>query len=824
MPADLSVMNTDTKRIFPVLGMSCAACAARVGRSLGACPGVRNAAVNFAAATVAVEYDPAAVTPEQLRQRLREAGYDLVIDTAHAARTAEQEHEKNYRTLRHRAVAALVLAVPLLVVGMGFMHRAWAAWVTWVLATPLVFLFGRGFYAGAWRQLKHRSANMDTLVALSTGIAYLFSLFNLLFPEFWRSRGIEPHVYFEASGVVVAFVLLGRLLEERAKGGTMEAIRKLAGLRPDTVLRLDEAGRTAEVPVEEVVPDDILMARPGDRIAVDGVVTEGVSQVDESMLTGEPVPTLKEVSASVYAGTINLRGTLRYRAVRTGGRTLLAQIVRLVQDAQGSRAPVQRLVDRIAAIFVPTILLLAVAAFVMWLLLDPADGFARGVLAAVTVLVIACPCALGLATPTAIMVGIGKGAEAGILIRDAETLETACRIDTVVLDKTGTLTEGRPTVSDMAWAPEAETAAGMLLSLEKRSAHPLAAAVVEALGARGVKEPDEAPGHFEDHPGTGVSGRFGGVEYRVGSRRILEAGAIPADPQLERQAAQWAAEARSIVWFADERRTLAVIALADRLRESSREAVAALHDCGIGVWMLTGDQEASAAAVARRAGIRNYRAGVLPAEKEACIRDLQQSGHVVAMVGDGINDSAALARADVGVAMGSGSDIAMDAARVTILHSDLRKIPQMIRCARLTERTVRQNLFWAFFYNVVGIPVAAGALYPLWGFQLDPMIAGAAMAMSSVSVVANSLRLKRRRLSPKPQKTKHMEKRFRVEGMMCDHCRAHVEKALNSLPGVEARVTLDPPAAVVSGPEELLRLETLQHIVSEQAGDYRLSE
>lgn len=818
-------MEETTKRIFPVLGMSCAACAARVGRSLEACPGVRDAAVNFAAATVTVEFDAKHTTPEALRQQVRDAGYDLVIDTAHAAQTAEREHDRYYRTLRRRTRAALALALPLLVVGMGFMHRAWAPWVTWVLATPLVFLLGRGFFTGAWRQLKHRSANMDTLVALSTGIAYLFSLFNLLFPEFWRSRGIEPHVYFEASGVVIAFVLLGRLLEERAKGGTMEAIRKLAGLRPATVLRLDGQGRTVEVAVEAVRPDDRLVARPGDRIAVDGVVIEGCSSVDESMLTGEPLPVLKEASAPLYAGTINRQGTLRYRALRVGDGTLLAQIVRLVQDAQGSRAPVQRLVDRIAAIFVPVILLLAVVTFVAWWLLDPADGFAQGVLSAVTVLVIACPCALGLATPTAIMVGIGKAAEAGILIRDAETLETAARIDTVVLDKTGTLTEGHPTVTDIAWAADAEPAAGILLALEKSSVHPLAAAVAEALEARNAGPVGVAPDRFEDRPGEGVSGRFDGVTYRAGSRRMIEAHSLAVDEALERQAAQWAAEARSLVWFADEHRVLAVIALSDRLREGSREAVAALQARGIEVCMLTGDQQAAAEAVARRVGIRDFRAGVLPADKEARIRALQAEGKVVAMIGDGINDSAALARADVGIALGCGSDIARDASAVTIPASDLRKVPEMIRCAQLTVRTIRQNLFWAFFYNAVGIPIAAGVLYPIWGFRLDPMIAGAAMALSSVSVVTNSLRLKRRRITfSKPQKTTNMEKQYRVEGMMCDHCRAHVEKALNSLPGVEARVTLNPPVATVVCAGDSVTLQELQRVVSEQAGEYRLSE
>ena len=426
-----------TKRIFPVLGMSCASCAARVGRTLGEQPGVRSAAVNYAAATVAVEYDAAATAPERLRQAVRDAGYDLVVDLTDAAGKAESEHDARYRALKRRVAAALALAVPLLVVGMLFMHRTWSPWVTWLLATPLVFWLGSGFFTGAWRQLRHRSANMDTLVALSTGIAYLFSLFNLFFPSFWTARGIAPHVYFEASGVVVAFVLLGRLLEERAKGGTMEAIRKLAGLRPATVLRIGADGTQCEVPVGDVRPGDLLAVRPGGRIAVDGVVAEGASYVDESMLSGEPVPVAKGPSDRVFAGTVNQRGTFRYRAVEVGEGTMLAQIIRLVQDAQGSKAPVQRLVDRIAAVFVPVIILLAVASFLLWLVFDPAEGFVRGLLALVTVLVVACPCALGLATPTAIMVGIGKGAGLGILVRDAETLETACRVDTVVLDKTG---------------------------------------------------------------------------------------------------------------------------------------------------------------------------------------------------------------------------------------------------------------------------------------------------------------------------------------------------------------------------------------------------
>lgn len=811
-----------TKRIFPVLGMSCASCAARVGRTLGEQPGVRSAAVNYAAATVAVEYDAAATAPERLRQAVRDAGYDLVVDLTDAAGKAASEHDARYRALKRRVAAALALAVPLLVVGMLFMHRTWSSWVTWLLATPLVFWLGSGFFTGAWRQLRHRSANMDTLVALSTGIAYLFSLFNLFFPSFWTARGIAPHVYFEASGVVVAFVLLGRLLEERAKGGTMEAIRKLAGLRPATVLRIGADGTQCEVPVGDVRPGDLLAVRPGGRIAVDGVVAEGASYVDESMLSGEPVPVAKGPSDRVFAGTVNQRGTFRYRAVEVGEGTMLAQIIRLVQDAQGSKAPVQRLVDRIAAVFVPVIILLAVASFLLWLVFDPAEGFVRGLLALVTVLVVACPCALGLATPTAIMVGIGKGAGLGILVRDAETLETACRVDTVVLDKTGTLTEGRPAVTDLAWTAGGEAAAGRFLALERASEHPLAAAVVQSLTAQGVPAAG-TPDGFENIPGRGVAGRFGETLCLAGSRRLLAERGVAVDEALERQAERWAARARSLVWFAEAGRALAVAAVADRLREGSREAVAALQARGIGVWMLTGDQEASAAAVAREAGIKRYRAGVLPSGKAAFVEELQRAGHVVAMAGDGINDSAALARADLGIAMGSGSDIAIEAARMTVLSPDLRKIPEAIRLSRLTVRTVRENLFWAFIYNLIGVPVAAGLFYPLWGFQLDPMIAGAAMAMSSVSVVANSLRLKRRKIG-QPQKRHTMEKRFRVEGMMCDHCRAHVEKALNSVAGVSASVTLSPPVAAVVFAGDTVPVETLQRAVDELAGDYRLTE
>lgn len=876
--------NSCNKRIFPVTGMSCAACAARVGKVLEAAPGVENAAVNFAAATVAVEFDPAKTSPEALRKAVADAGYGLMIDRNNGAREAQRQHDRYYRQLKRDVRLAFVFALPLLVVGMFFMHSRWSPWVTAILATPLVFWFGRGFFIGAWRQLRHRAANMDTLVALSSGIAYLFSLFNLLFPEVWRSRGIEPHVYFEAAGVVVTFVLLGRLLEERAKSSTLEAIRRLTGLRPDTVVRIGSDGVEQVVPIEALAPGDRIAVRPGDRIAVDGTLDAGSSYVDESMLTGEPLPAFKEPGARVFAGTVNRNGAFTCRAEQVGEATVLAQIIRLVQDAQGSRAPVERLVDRIAAIFVPVVLAIALVAFVLWMVFDPADGFVRGMLALVTVLVIACPCALGLATPTAIMVGIGRGAQAGMLIKDAQALETARRVDTVVFDKTGTLTEGHPEVREIVWAPGAEGWVKVLAALEGRSQHPLAEAVVRYLrgevgkggevgkvskarnigevGAVGNVGEDQSIEEFEERPGRGIVARVGGHRCSVGNRRLMEELQVTIGPDLEAAAKRWEDQSVSLVWFAVEGRGAAIAAVADRLRASAPEAVAALRRRGIEVWMLTGDQEGPARIMAREAGIEQIRSGVLPRDKAAFVDELRQAGHVVAMVGDGINDSAALARADLGIALGSATDIALESASVTILSTDLRRIGQVLALSKATVRTIRQNLFWAFCYNLIGIPVAAGALYPLWGIQLDPMLAGAAMALSSVSVVTNSLRLKRARLDDAAGRAEHeggksegdepkaddneknknksnhdhtnqlivspnhipaMKQTLRVEGMMCDHCRTHVEKALNSIDGVHAQVTLDPPVAVVTFDGEPLSVDSLQRVVEEKAGDYRLS-
>ena len=704
-------------RTFPVLEMSCAVCAARVEKIIAAQAGVEKAVVNFAAATVTVTYDDSLTSPEMLQRAVRQGGYDLVVEDGRSGTDeAEECRRKSYHRLQRRAGWAVVLAVPLIVAGMFFMHRSWSGVVTCLLATPIVFGLGRDFFTGAWKQLRHRSANMDTLVAISTGTAYFFSLFNLLFPDFWRSRGLEPHVYFEASGVVVAFILLGRMLEERAKAGTSSAIRRLMGFQPKTVTLIDEDDREQVVPIEQIRPGCLVLVRPGERVAVDGVVVGGHSYVDESMLSGEAIAVEKKPGEKVFAGTINQKGSFRFRAQEVGTGTVLSQIIRLVQEAQGSKAPVQRLVDRVAAVFVPVILSVAVLTFIIWINLSPDHGFTYGLLAAVTVMVIACPCALGLATPTAIMVGIGKGADMGILVKNAESLEMARKIDTVVLDKTGTITEGRPCVTDTVVANGGVLPAEALCSLEKLSEHPLAEAITAHLRCQTMDVEN-----FESLSGRGVRGSIGGKLYMAGNLRLLRENGVDVGEELIERAQAFAREAKTMVWFADEKRAIALLAVSDRVKETSATAVARLKEMGLDVCIPTGDNAATAAAIARQTGIDLYEAEMLPAGKADFIKKLQADGKKVAMAGDGINDSAALAQADLGFAI---------------------RIADAIRLSAKTVRTIRQNLFWAFIYNIVSVPVAAGILYPLGGFLLNPMIAGAAMAMSSVSVVANSLRLK----------------------------------------------------------------------------------
>jgi Cu2+-exporting ATPase len=732
------------KQIFPVLEMSCAACAVSVESMLKTVPGVKDAAVNFANQSASVEYDQALADPLALQSAVRSVGYDLVVNSnAEESQSIQEEAQyKHYQQIKNRTIGASVLAIPVVIIGMFFMNLPYGNYISLVLTAPVVFYFGRSFFVNAWKQARHGKANMDTLVALSTGIAFLFSTFNTFYPEYWHARGLHAHVYFEAAAVVIAFISLGKLLEERAKSNTSFAIKKLMGLQPKTVRLLRDDGIESEVTIASVKVNDTIVVRPGEKIAVDGVVINGISYVDESTITGEPIPAEKKSGDKVFAGTINQKGSFQFKAVKVGADTVLSNIIRMVQQAQGSKAPVQKLVDKIAGIFVPIVIGIAILTFIVWLILGGDNAFTHALLASITVLVIACPCALGLATPTAIMVGVGKGAENNILIKDAESLETAHRVNAIILDKTGTITQGKPVVTDIVWRNAVLPPNGkqILYALENQSEHPLAEAVVNKLKNEAIAPASVTS--FESVTARGVKAVVGGKVYFVGSMRYIDEIKSSVDTAIDQQASAWLQEAKTVVYFADEKNVLAIIAIADEVKATSKAAITDLQRQGIDVYMLTGDNEQSAKAIAAQVGLKHYRAEMLPADKATFIQQLQQQGKVVAMVGDGINDSHALAQADVSIAMGKGSDIAMDTAKMTLITSDLQSIPKALRLSSVTVQAIRQNLFWAFIYNVIGIPLAAGVLYPVNGFLLDPMIAGAAMALSSVSVVSNSLRLR----------------------------------------------------------------------------------
>ena len=742
----MSGKEIHTKETFQVLGMSCAVCALNVETTLGAQEGVYEAKVNFAGSTVLVDYNPQVITPVELQKAVEAAGYELVVENTEDTDQADRLQREEFLALKRKTIGAIVLAIPVFVIGMFFMHMPYGNWIMLAFTIPVMAFFGRDFFVHAYMQLKHGRANMDTLVAVSTGVAFLFSLFNTIWPEYWTSRGLEAHVYYEAAAVIIALILLGRLLEAKAKFSTSTAIKKLMGLQPKTVTKILADGSEEEVPIREVAVGDVLVVKPGEKIPVDGEVTEGASFVDESMITGESIPVEKVKGQPVYAGTINEKGSFRFRADKVGGETVLANIIRMVQEAQGSKAPVQKLVDRIAGIFVPVVMGIAVITFIVWMLIGGDLAFTHALLTSITVLVIACPCALGLATPTAIMVGIGKGAEHNILIKDAESLELMYRVNAIVLDKTGTITEGKPVVTDIHWTPgsEDERYPSILLEIERRSEHPLADAVVQKFKEKVVNEISVSD--FENQTGKGVTAKVGDKVYLVGNRALMDVNHVVLDDDNEKLAVRWEGDGKTVVFFAGEGRVLALVAIADKIKESSRQAIATLHEKGIDVYMLTGDNALTARAVADQVGIRHFKAEVMPGEKANFVEALQHEGKVVAMVGDGINDSQALAQADVSIAMGKGSDIAMDVAKVTLITSDLNVIPRAIALSHQTVRAIRQNLFWAFIYNIIGIPLAAGVLYGINGFLLNPMIAAAAMAFSSVSVVTNSLRIKWKKL------------------------------------------------------------------------------
>ena len=731
--------ETETK-VLPVLEMSCAVCAGNVESTVQALSGVEKASVNFAAGTLTVTYNPSVITLEVMQAAVQAAGYDLIVEAEDPVAMQEEKARMHYKILRRNTIGAWTLSIPLALLGMVFMHVPFGNWIMMVLALAIMIFFGRSFYVNGVRHALKGKANMDTLVALSTSIAFLFSLFNTLCPGFWLGKGLEPHVYYEASGVIIAFVLLGKLMEERAKNSTSSAIKGLMGLQPKTA-RLVTDGREEEVPISNLQVGNVVSVRPGEKIPVDGTLLQGSSSVDESMLSGEPIPVEKNAGDRVLAGTINQKGAFTMEATSVGGTTVLAQIVQMVQSAQGSKAPVQRIVDKISGIFVPVVVLLSFLTFVCWLVIGGESYFSYALLSAVSVLVIACPCALGLATPTALMVGMGKGAERHILIKDAFALENLCKVDTVVLDKTGTLTEGVPVVTDSYWISDDNIRyLDVLYTAEQKSEHPLASAILCWLEESGAKVCEAE--NFESLTGRGVRIQVEGVTYWVGSQGLLDIFQAGIPEKVRKQIGQWQEDGQSVVFYGQETRLLAVLAISDRIKPTSAEAVKELKKQGIEVHLLTGDGVRTAERVAATLDIGYYKAEVMPNDKEEYIISLQQQGKKVAMVGDGINDSQALARADVSIAMGKGTDIAMDVAMVTLITSDLLLLPGAIRLSKQTVRLIYQNLFWAFIYNVIGIPLAAGVLFPINGLLLNPMLASAAMAFSSVSVVLNSLRLK----------------------------------------------------------------------------------
>ena len=709
-------MAKTIRRNFPVVGLGCAACVNRVEGAIKAQKGVEACSVSLAANNARVDYDPQTVKAAELKKAVQDAGYDLLVeedsDETSDAELLEEEAEKirrkAYDGLKTDMVVAIILGLAIMVIQMGFKAFEGRGIVLLALAAVSVFWCGRRFHKAALSQVKHLKANMDTLVSLSTLISFLFSCFNLAFPKVTGTDGSPAPLYFDSAAMITAFILIGRVLEERARYGTTASIRKLMDLRPRK-----EKARVGE----------IIKVKPGSRIPADGTVSEGSSFVDESLLTGEPVPVEKLPGSPVYTGTMNGNGLLRVKVEKTGEDTLLAGIIRMVRDAQGSKPKIQETVDKVAAVFVPVIIIIALVTFFYWCFFAPGGGFANALLYMVSVLVIACPCSLGLATPTAIVAGIGNGADNGILIKDADALQLARKTDAVVLDKTGTLTVGKPEVLQSKWY--AEKAKGILLAIEQSSGHPLAEALTKSLGEEIV--PVEVS-DFLTLPGSGVEAWYMSERYFVGNTA----------PEPCPLGEAWREEGYTVVYFSDDAHVLAVFAIADKLKDTSADAVAELGAMNIRTAMLTGDTAASAARISAGTGISEVRAGVLPADKVAYIKALQAQKKVVAMAGDGINDSAALATADVGIAMGRGSDIAMDSAMVTIVSSDLRKIPQLIRLSKKTSRIISENLFWAFIYNVIAVPMAAG----LFGFRLNPMTAAACMALSSVCVVCNSLRLR----------------------------------------------------------------------------------
>ncbi|MBD3234454.1 MAG: heavy metal translocating P-type ATPase [candidate division Zixibacteria bacterium] len=738
------------KKDIPVSGMSCASCVKNVERSLRGLKGVISATVNLATETATVEYLPSEVGMGAIKETITDAGYG-VAESSEEEEEDEDPHqsarEDYYGNLKLKLTVSAILT-GLILIG-SFNHlfpvisgipRNYMFYILLALGTPVQFWAGAQFYKGFWNALKHFSADMNTLIAVGTSAAYFYSVFATFFPDFIMSIGQEVHVYYDTAAVIITLILFGRLLEARAKGHTSDAVKKLIGLKPKTA-RVIRNGEEREVNISEIVKEDIIQIRPGERLPVDGVVVKGFSSVDESMITGESIPVEKTVGSEVIGGTLNENGSIQYRATRVGGDTTLSQIIKMVKEAQGSKAPIQRIADKIASIFVPIVVGLALITLAIWLIWGPQPASRFALLNFIAVLIIACPCALGLATPTAIMVGTGKGAENGILIKGGEILENLHKVDTIVFDKTGTLTRGVPKVTDVI-ANRNFTENDVLLyaaSLEKASEHPLAAAVLNEASDRNINpiEPDK----FEAVPGHGIRGTLSNMELSLGSASFMKSNFVEFE-SLEQNYEKLSSEGKTVLFLSIDGQLVGLIAVADTIRGNSGTVMKRLKKMGFELVLMTGDNNSTAEAVSRELQMDTYLAEVKPDEKAEAIKELQSKGKTVAMVGDGINDAVALVQADVGIAIGSGTDVALEASDVTLIKDDLFDVIRSVDLSKKTIRTIKWNLFWAFAYNVAGIPIAAGVLYPVWGLLLDPMIASLAMAMSSVFVVTNSLRLR----------------------------------------------------------------------------------
>ncbi|MGE0087957.1 MAG: heavy metal translocating P-type ATPase [Bacteroidales bacterium] len=733
------------KETYRVEGMSCASCAMSVETMLASISGTKTVSVNYANKLAIVEYDNLKTSESELKNAITQIGYSLALDQEENYLQIQEEELSKLRKTKQKAFLSILLTIPVFIIGMFFHHIPYGNWIMLLFSIPVITWFGRDFFIIAYKQTMHRSSNMDTLVALGTGSAFLISLFNTFFPSFLISRGLEPHVYYEAATVIISLILLGRFFEEKAKAKTSQSIKKLMGLKVKSAIVMRNGVELA-IPIDEVIVGDLVIVRPGEKIPVDGRIIEGYSMVDESMITGEPIPVEKTVGATVIGSTINKTGSFTMVAEKVGKDMLLSQIIGMVKNAQGSKAPVQKLADKIAAVFVPIVISIAILSALGWFFFGPEPSSTHAFVALITVLIIACPCALGLATPTALIVGIGKGAENGILIKNAESLEKANKLDIVVLDKTGTITQGKPTVQEIIWLKsnlKQEEIIAEIVSIEKKSEHPLAESIVthfekDKYSALSLEK-------FESITGRGVSASVNNNTYLIGNYRLIKESGISLEKE-QNYFDRYKLTAQTHIFVARNNELIALIIITDKIKGNSQKAIALLQKMKIKVHMLTGDNEATARSIAMEAGVDFYKSELLPADKLNYIKKLQEEGLKVAMVGDGINDSPALAQANIGIAMGNGTDIAIESADITLVKGDLEKIVAAIKLSGLTLQTIKQNLFWAFIYNIIMIPVAAGVLFPFNGFLLNPMIAGGAMAFSSVSVVLNSLRLKRRKL------------------------------------------------------------------------------